>query len=91
VTVKFFADVRRLAGCEAERFMGEAPTVGALLHALADRHGAAFHERVFDAAGRPSDTLIVLVNGRNVEHLAGADTALAPDDVVSVFPMVAGG
>jgi sulfur-carrier protein len=91
VTVKFFADVRRLAGCEAERFSGAAPTLGALLHALADRHGAAFEQRVFDASGRLSDTLIVLVNGRNVEHLAGEGTALAPDDVVSVFPMVAGG
>lgn len=88
--VKYFADVRKLTGCEAEPWTAAAPTLRALLGALTGRHGAAFRERVLPG-GALSGTLIVLVNGRNVEHLAGADTPLGPEDVVVLFPMVAGG
>jgi molybdopterin converting factor small subunit len=35
--------------------------------------------------------MIILVNGRNIQHLKGVDTLLGPDDIVAVFPMVAGG
>ena len=35
--------------------------------------------------------MIILVNGRNILHLNGVQTPLNPDDVVAVFPMVAGG
>ena len=41
--------------------------------------------------GKLSDTMIILVNGRNILHLNGVQTPLNPDDVVAVFPMVAGG
>ena len=34
---------------------------------------------------------IILVNGRNICHLSGKDTPLTESDVVSVFPVVAGG
>jgi molybdopterin synthase sulfur carrier subunit len=67
-----------------------APTVNALLAVLAGEKGAAFEKRVFEG-GKLSDTIILLVNGRNIKHLNGAETALKPDDVVAVFPMVAGG
>ena len=88
--VKYFADIRTLSGREHETFDGAAPTLRGLLEELSARHGAAFRNRVFDDGGL-SSTLIVFVNGRPIEHLRGVETPLGPDDVVAVFPMVAGG
>jgi len=90
VVVKYFADIRRLTGREEEAWEKAAPTVRALLAGLAAKHGAAFEKRVFEG-GRLSSTVIVLVNGQSIEHLAGLETKLGSEDVVAVFPMVAGG
>ena len=88
--VKYFAEIRQLTGREQQRFDRAAPTVRGLLEELADRHGAAFRSRVLDG-DRLSSTLIVFVNGQNVEHLRGIETPLGPEDVVAIFPMIAGG
>lgn len=90
--VKYFADIRKLSGREQQELEGRtAPTtVRRLLEELSDRHGAAFRQRVFEGDGI-SSTLIVLVNGRHIEHLAGIESPLGPEDVVAIFPVVAGG
>jgi sulfur-carrier protein len=90
VVVKYFADIRRLTGREQQEWTKAAPTLRVLLAELAVQHGAAFEKKVLEGGGL-SSTIIVLVNGQNVEHLAGIDTALGPEDTVAVFPMVAGG
>lgn len=88
--IKYFADIRNLTGCMEQPFSATAPSLRSLLLQLGEQHGAGFRNRIFDR-GELSSTLIIMVNGRNIEHLAGIDTALGPDDVVAVFPMVAGG
>ena len=35
--------------------------------------------------------VILLVNGHDLRHLQGLETPLRPEDVVSIFPPVAGG
>jgi len=90
VQVRYFADIRPLAGTIEEERTAVPPTVNDLLAVLAAEKGAAFEKRVFEG-GKLSDTIILLVNGRNIKHLKGVETALQPDDVVAVFPMVAGG
>ena len=90
MVVRYFADIRPLAGTDEEELGKVPPTVNALLTSLAAAKGAAFERRVFEG-GKLSSTIILLVNGRNVLHLNGVETALKPDDVVAVFPMVAGG
>ena len=90
MTIRFFADLRGLTGQRELNWSGSAATVGELLSALAARFGPAFERRVAPG-GRKSDEIIVLVNGSDIRHLSGVDTPLGPDDVVSIFPMVAGG
>ena len=90
MVVRYFADIRTLAGTDEEERTSAPPTLNALLAVLAAEKGAAFEKRVFDG-GKLSDTMIILVNGRNILHLNGVQTPLKPDDVVAVFPMVAGG
>jgi molybdopterin synthase sulfur carrier subunit len=90
VIVRYFADIRELTGRAEEAFSKAAPTLRALVAELATAHGAAFEKRLLEGGGL-SSTIIVLVDGRNVEHLAGLDTPLGPDAAVAIFPMVAGG
>ncbi len=90
MTVKFFADIRDLTGRYEVRWDQPAGTIGYLMQELAARYGPAFQRRVFED-GRLSPTIIVIVNGQDIRHLAGAETCLHPDDTVAIFPMVAGG
>jgi molybdopterin synthase sulfur carrier subunit len=64
--------------------------MGELLEQLCDKYGRTFRVAVFDGE-ELSPFVILLVNGRNVRHTGGLDTPLSSTDVVSVFPMVAGG
>jgi len=88
--VKYFADVRRLSGCYEEEWTQPAPTLGELVLGLAGLHGQAFADRV-QPRGKLSSTIIILVNGQSIVHLACLDTPLQPEDTVAFFPMVAGG
>ncbi len=88
--VKYFADVRTLTGVLEQEWGASAPTLRDLLLGLAQHHGDAFGKRILPA-GQLSDSIIVLVDGRNVIHLKGLETPLRADTVVSVFPIVAGG
>ena len=90
MVVRYFADIRPLAGTIEEARTSVPPTVNDLLAVLSAEKGPAFENRVFPD-GKLSDTMIILVNGRNILHLNGVQTPLNPDDVVAVFPMVAGG
>jgi len=90
VTLKYFADIRTLTGCGEQQWTKAAPTLQALLRELASQYGAAFEKKIFPE-GRLSSTMIILVNGQDVELLNGLETPLTPEDNVVFFPMVAGG
>ncbi len=90
MTIRFFADLRGLTGQREITWSGSAGTVSNVLKGLAARFGPAFERRVIPG-GQKSETIIVLVNGRDVRDMSGAATPVGPDDVVSIFPMVAGG
>ena len=88
--IKYFADVRKLTGLLEQDWTRPASTLRELIIGLAEQHGAAFATRV-QPGGQLSPSIIVLVNGRRIEHLECLDTHLEPQDVVAFFPMVAGG
>ena len=88
--VKFFATYRQITGCRTCEVPAPA-NVLALMHDLAQRW-PAFRSLVLNEDGTGlGDDVIVLVNGRHIEHLDGADTALTEQDYVAVTPLVAGG
>ena len=90
MTVKYFADIRSLTGRGEETWTKAAPDMRSLLKGLAAQYGAAFENRVFQG-DQLSDTMIIFINGRDIVHLEGLDSPLKNDDVVAVFPVVAGG
>ncbi len=93
MTVKFFAYVRDkdYAGCK-ETEWPVCSDLRQLGKELSDKYGEKFREFYFSPDGKDfGDNLIILVNGRRAEFLAGPDTKLSEGDTVLIFPVVAGG
>ena len=88
--ILFFATLREITREREIEWSAPAKTAGELLRALCVRYGAEFHKWAFDG-DELGEIIIVLVNGRDIRHLARLETPLSPDDTVAVFPMVAGG
>lgn len=87
--IKFFAFFRDYTGTKETSATG-CTTLKELLDTLCDRYGKRFTEKVF-SGDKLGDDIIILVNGRHIEHLQGLDTSLAENDEISIFPKVAGG
>jgi len=91
VLVKFFAGIRDETGCK-ETDIPHEKDVRTLLHALSAKYGPELRRRLLSEDGtRSGPDIIILVNGRHLEHIGGLEALLQPDDVVLVFPVVAGG
>jgi sulfur-carrier protein len=91
ITFRTFADFREIIGArELELTLEEGETVGGLLKNLCFVH-ARLQGKLFDAAGNIKPYVLILKNGKNIESLQHLDTIIAADDVISVFPPVAGG
>lgn len=88
--VKFFATYRQITGCKSY----DVPAPGnvlALLEELSERW-PAFRELVLNEDGTDKgDDVIIMVNGRHIDHLDGVATKLTEQDYVAVTPLIAGG
>jgi len=89
--VKFFATYREFTRCKEEDITAPSD-IWTLLGDLSKRYGAEFEAKLIAPDGLEinCDT-IILVNGRNIHHLDGKNTKLTETDMVSLFPVVAGG
>jgi len=91
MTVKFFATYRQITNCK-ETDIPVQSDVWTLLNYLGDRYGDAIRKKLFTEDGKDiGSDAIILVNGRNIQFLQWKCTPLAESDVISVFPLVAGG
>ena len=89
--LKFFATYRDITKCK-ELTVAAPPDVWALLNALGESYGEQIREKLFTKdGGEIGEDAIILLNGRNIVHISGKDTLLQDSDIVSIFPMVAGG
>ena len=89
--LKFFAGYRDITNCK-ETDIPAPPDVWTLLIRLSECYGKDFRKEIFTPDGLDiSDEVILLVNGRNISFLDGRTTALSETDIVSIFPVVAGG
>jgi molybdopterin synthase sulfur carrier subunit len=91
VLVKFFAGIRDKTGCK-ETDIPHEKDVRTLLQALGARYGADLQKTLLSGDGmQPDPEIIIFVNGRHLDHIGGVEAPLQPDDVVLIFPVVAGG
>ncbi len=88
--IRYFATIREITGQTTIAWEQPASTLGDLLRQLTRRYDSRFAYWVWKDDNL-SDMVIVLINGKDVRHLTGLNTPLTPNDIVSIFPMVAGG
>ena len=90
IQLRFFATYRDAVGQKSlSKSVDDDATVGEVLEDLEGTYDG-LEGRLLDD-GKIAQHLSVLKNGRDVAHLDGVDTDLEDDDVLSVFPPVAGG
>jgi MoaD family protein, archaeal len=82
--IKLYANLRKLAGTKEESLSGE--TVGAILNELVIRH-PSLAELILENA-QPRRHVVVTVNGN---HTSDMNMQVTEQDVLAVFPPIAGG
>ncbi len=91
ITLRTFADFREIIGArEMELFPPEGESVRGLLKGLCEVHPALLG-KIFDTDGNLKPYILVLKNGRNVASIQQLDTGMADQDIIALFPPVAGG
>lgn len=88
--IRFFATIRSLTKEKEIVWDQPAPTLGDLLRLLSDRYGPEFRRWVLEDESL-GGSILVVVNGNDARHHGGLGTPLATTDVVSIFPIMAGG
>ncbi|HUT70632.1 MAG TPA: ubiquitin-like small modifier protein 1 [Desulfatiglandales bacterium] len=89
IQVQFFATFREIFDSKTLQIeVGTGATVEDLLNLVFNTHER--RERIFDN-GKLKPHIIVMKNGRHIQHLKGLETELNEGDTVSVFPPIAGG
>ncbi|MFC1957272.1 MoaD/ThiS family protein [Chloroflexota bacterium] len=74
-----------------EEYIEEDATVGNLIRKLAEEH-QAFGDIVFDTrTAKLSGHVVITLNDRLVETMAGLDTRIQDGDTIRLFPVIAGG
>jgi len=90
LTLKFFATFREAVGSKiVDRSFPDASTVGDVLTALESEYDGLAGNLLEDGDLKPQ--INVLLNGREVLHMEGVETAVSDGDTIAVFPPVAGG
>lgn len=87
--IRFFAFIRDYTGSKQISLEG-CSDLRELMDMLCGKYGMKFRNKLFNG-DRLSEDIIVMVNGRHIEHLQGLDTKLIENDEISIFPRVAGG
>jgi len=87
--VSFFGMIRDITG-EMETQVSGGDSVESLLHALSERYGVSFGEKVLKTPERDM-ALILFLNGRHIEHVGGLSAPVKEGDHLAVFPLVGGG
>jgi molybdopterin converting factor small subunit len=88
VTVHYFAQLRRAAGCASEPIAIEyGMTLRALLDRLADRHGGLFQNLLLGNQDGPHSSLLLFVG----DHAMELAHVLRDGDSVTMLTPMAGG
>ncbi len=93
IRVKFMGDLIAVVGQRKQQVdLPKGCTVGDLLASLSESHGEAFTSRVFAGPAELEHTVLVFVDGENIDDQDGLATKLGAGEVeVIMLPMFGGG
>jgi molybdopterin synthase sulfur carrier subunit len=91
VTLRTFGHIGTTIGATEMKMNVAGNTVKSVLDTLVAETGDKLAKILYPKGDRLSDLLYILVNGRNIRHLKGLETELVDGDIVSLFPVTAGG
>ncbi|WOF17003.1 MoaD/ThiS family protein [Methanoplanus sp. FWC-SCC4] len=90
VTIKSFATLRKLMDKELILEIKEGATVGDTIKELTQKYDGLFNE-LFESSGVIRPYVNILVNGKNIHFIDKLETKLKDEDIISLFPPIAGG
>jgi len=86
-TIKFYAGLRSTTGTKETSV--NASSMRAVLDALVATY-PELGEKMWDGAAlRPH--IVITINGYNLDPERGTDPPVGPDDLIAIFPPIAGG
>lgn len=88
--ILFFATIRNITGEKEIRWPTPSPTLGDLLRGLSARYGPQFQRWVLEGEDL-GGAILVQINGHDARHEGGLGAPLKPDDIIAIFPAIAGG
>ena len=90
VKVRFFARFRELLGTDIPAEMEAGSTLLSLVRGIAEKKKEGYNA-IFDENGDFHEFVIVMWNGKRVEHEDAGAVRVSDGDEIAVFPPVAGG
>ena len=90
VEVHLYATLRPVTGGGRVDLTGSYATIGEVLEGLMARF-PALRVLLFARAGSVRPMIAIMVDGRDIRHLDGLNTAVAAGSTIDIFPPVAGG
>ena len=92
ITVQFLGNIRETTGTREQTFDISEPTVQALVDRMTTEYGEDFKRTlIHTSTGKVSSSVVIALNGVDIEALKGVKTDLKEGDIVAIFPPVAGG
>ncbi|MBS7655620.1 MoaD/ThiS family protein [Candidatus Bathyarchaeota archaeon] len=92
VKLKLYGDLKAKANkSEIELSMPKGSKVRDLLFIISKNFNEEFKEALLNSSGKLKPTIIMLVNGRNIDFINKLETQLADGDIISLVPAVFGG
>ena len=88
--VRVYATLRPIVGGRSVDVPSSADSVRKMLAHLVERF-PDLRERLIDDEGAVRPYVAVMVNGRDIRHTGGLDTAIPSEASIDIFPPVAGG
>lgn len=90
--VKVFADLREIVKVKSHEIEVKMKRgkVSDVLEILLQRYGNAFHDAVFNPDGGGL-RIKILLNGRDIDYIDGLESEITEQDILYLFPPVAGG
>jgi molybdopterin synthase sulfur carrier subunit len=91
ITFRAFASLREIIDAGEKTFvLPQGETIKGLLENLCNTY-PRLRAHLFDLPGQIKPYFIILKNGRNIVSLQQLDTVIDENDVIAIFPPVAGG